>query len=134
MDNTFHIFSPLTGLEMYAEADPGLTYEERVAWFNSPYGWEYPAQTRPYHQLSPGTSYFVFHWHVSERISEINRNIERLVMYRVLPYYKKEVTSKTRMMAAQMDVDLWSLWISTHEEPPTLRKQRKHKYPDHGFK
>jgi len=55
-------------------------------------------------------------------------------MFRALPYHKKDVGATSRMIVADMDLDLWNYWISTHENPPSFRKKRKVKYADHGFK
>ena len=44
--------SPVTGLSQYAEATPGHTREEHMAWLNSSQGFEFVAQTRGFdHQV-----------------------------------------------------------------------------------
>ena len=97
--------SPVTGLSQYAEATPGHTREEHMAWLNSSQGFEFVAQTRGFdHQVHLSAEQKVFY--METRLREVNIEMERQISYRSINGYNKDVGLKSKFVVASMNLHL----------------------------
>jgi len=129
------------GLPMYGHipgsitiTNPGDTHEDGLKWFESPTDFEYQHQSRGfYHRNHIPKNLFKFL--LEEQIQQFNKNVERLIIQRILPApYSKSVGWSSPMFVGNLDTPCWNYWISTHNCIPTIQKQHKYKYPDHEGK
>jgi hypothetical protein len=69
------------------------------------------------------------------RVLEVNLTLEKLVIFRCHPEFKKSVDGRTNLTFAHMDPELWDYWCWKMSStcPPDQVTTASVSYPDHGF-
>jgi hypothetical protein len=70
------------------------------------------------------------------RVQEINIHLEKLIIFRCHPEFKKTVDAYSKLNFTQMDQELWDYWVwkMSSQCPPSTETDSSLSYPDHGFK
>jgi len=117
----------------YHPAQPTNTWDSYEEWFDSTNCWEYPWVSRPEYDITTSP---LCAWYKGQRVLHFLYHLERLVMFRALPGFKKEVDGRSRMWVDALSPDEWDYVVSylSNAVPPSKSGTRRVPYPDHGFK
>jgi len=70
-------------------------------------------------------------WYKQQRLKELCAHIERVVLFRCLPFYKKEIDGRSRMWSCEVPMELWNdllVQLTSNGNPKV--NEKKIKYPD----
>jgi len=114
--------------------EPDAPRPRTTEWFEHSDMWEYPHQTRimtdPIQPPKSGED--ILQWYYDNRIVEFHRKLERLIIFRCIPQYKKQV----KISIDHLDNVTWQYWKwqMLKQFPVDKCTKRSIKLPDHGFK
>jgi len=115
----------------YYPQRPDNTFQAHLDWFNTANQWEYPYVSRPEYSIE-GTPEQL-QWYKEQRLKQLLYHIERVVLFRCLPLYKKEIDGRSKMWSAEVPLELWSVLQEEFKAQGAHVSEKKIKYPDHGF-
>jgi len=108
----------------YYPNQPAPTFVAHIDWFNATSQWEYPYASRPEYNVN-GTPEQV-QWYKQQRLEELCYHIERVLVFRCLPLYKK-IDGRSRMWSAEITFELWTDFVNKLKAQcePEIKEKKK---------